>query len=35
VVEDGEIYHWNEFNLLSETGETATLVFERTERGAE
>ena len=33
VVEEGETYYWNEFNLASETGETATLVFERTEDG--
>ena len=35
VVENGEIYYWNEFNLESDTGESATLVFERTERGPE
>jgi len=35
VVEDGEIYYWHEFNLASDTGESATLVFERTERGPE
>ncbi len=35
VVEHGETYYWHEFNLQSDTGDTATLVFERTERGAE
>jgi len=35
VVENGEIYYWNEFNLESDTGESATLVFERNERGPE
>jgi hypothetical protein len=31
----GEIYYWNEFNLVSDGGESATLVFEETERGGE
>ena len=35
VVDDGEIYHWNEFNLQDQAGETVTLVYERTERGGE
>ena len=33
--EDGETYYWNEFNLVSDDGESATLVFEETERGGE
>jgi hypothetical protein len=35
VTEDGETYYWNEFNLKSKGGETATLVYEVTERGGE
>lgn len=35
VVEAGEIYFWHEFNLATDAGETSTLVFERTEHGAE
>jgi hypothetical protein len=35
VVEGGEIYYWQEFNLEPGTGENATLVYERTERGGE
>ena len=31
----GETYYWNEFNLVSDSGESATLVFEETERGGE
>ena len=31
--EDGETYYWNEFNLLDNSGENATLVYEETERG--
>ena len=31
----GETYYWNEFNLVSDDGESATLVFEETERGGE
>lgn len=31
--EDGETYYWNEFNLVSDDGESATLVFEETESG--
>ena len=34
-VEGGQIYYWNEFNLETDAGESATLVFERTERGGE
>src|SRR6185436_665896 len=33
--EGGETYYWNEFNLISEDGESATLVFEENERGGE
>ena len=33
--EDGESYYWNEFNLESDGGEAATLVYEETERGGE
>ena len=29
----GETYYWNEFNLVSDGRESATLVFEETERG--
>lgn len=32
---DGERYFWNEFNLVSDTGETATLVHEEGEHGVE
>ena len=32
---DGEIYYWNEFNLQTKDGESATLVYEETERGGE
>jgi hypothetical protein len=35
VVEGGEIYYWNEFNLEPEAGESVTLVYEKTERGGE
>lgn len=31
----GETYYWNEFNLVSDDGESVTLVFEETERGGE
>jgi hypothetical protein len=33
--EDGETYYWNEFNLESDGGEAATLVYEETEHGGE
>ena len=33
--EEDMIYGWNEFNLLSDSGEAATLVFEQTQRGPE
>ena len=33
--EGGEIYYWNEFNLESDGGEAATLVYEQTEQGGE
>jgi hypothetical protein len=32
---DGEIYYWNEFNLQTDAGESATLVYEEGERGGE
>jgi len=35
VVEGGQIYYWQEFNLETDAGESATLVYERTERGGE
>ena len=33
--EDDMIYGWNEFNLVTDSGEAATLVFEQTQRGPE
>jgi hypothetical protein len=33
--EEDMIYGWNEFNLVTDTGEAATLVFEQTQRGPE
>jgi hypothetical protein len=33
--EDDMIYGWNEFNLMTDSGEAATLVFEQTQRGPE
>jgi hypothetical protein len=33
--EDGDTYYWNEFNLESDGGDVATLVYEVTERGGE
>lgn len=30
---DGEIYYWNEFNLQTKSGDSATLVYEETETG--
>ena len=33
--EAGATYYWNEFNLQSDTGDAATLVYEVTERGGE
>jgi hypothetical protein len=33
--EEGGTYYWNEFNLESDAGEVATLVYEQTERGGE
>jgi len=33
--EGGETYYWNEFNLETNSGEEATLVYEETERGGE
>jgi Domain of unknown function (DUF4178) len=35
VVEDGETYYWDEFNLKSDSRQSATLVHELTERGSE
>ena len=35
VVDEGETYYWNEFNLESRSGKKATLVYEATERGGE
>lgn len=31
----GETYYWNEFNLADDAGDSATLVYEETERGGE
>jgi hypothetical protein len=33
--EEGETYYWNEFNLETDAGEVATLVYEETEHGGE
>jgi len=33
--QEGETYHWNEFNLVSDAGEAVTLVYEETERGGQ
>jgi hypothetical protein len=35
VVDDGETYYWNEFNLESDDGSCLDLVYEETERGGE
>jgi hypothetical protein len=35
IEEGGEVYLWNEFNLQGQSGESATLVYEQTERGGE
>ena len=35
VIDDGETYYWNEFNLEAADGTTADLVYEETERGGE
>jgi hypothetical protein len=32
---DGETYYWNEFNLVDDSGQNATLVFEEVEEGPE
>ncbi len=32
---DGETWYWNEYNLLDDSGQNATLVFEETENGPE
>ncbi len=34
-IERGRTYYWNEFNLETDDGQEATLVYERTERGGE
>ena len=31
-IEGGEVYYWNEYNLQSDAGEAATLVYDETER---
>jgi hypothetical protein len=33
VVDDGETYYWDEFNLKSDSGQIATLVYEITDHG--
>lgn len=33
--DQGETFHWNEFNLADDQGESATLVYEETEQGGE
>ncbi len=33
--EDGDIYYWNEFNLETESGAHATLVYEATDHGVQ
>jgi hypothetical protein len=33
--DNGETYYWNEFNIVNDAGEHATLIFEDTERGGE
>jgi hypothetical protein len=33
--ENGEVYYWNEFNLETHSGESATLVYEGTESGGQ
>src|SRR6185436_1169533 len=33
--DNGETYYWNEFNIVDNAGEHATLVFEDTDRGGE
>jgi hypothetical protein len=35
VEDHGERYYWNEFNLVDDAGNSATLVFEETEEGPE
>ncbi len=35
VSEGGETYYWNEFNLVDDSGNSATLVLEETEQGPE
>jgi hypothetical protein len=35
VIEDGQSYYWSEFNLETDSGASAILVYERTERGSE
>lgn len=31
--EEGQTYHWNEFNLVSDAGDSVTLVYEETDEG--
>src|SRR5512140_1847742 len=33
--DEGQTYYWNEFNLLSDEDDSATLVYEETEKGGE
>ncbi|MCX6905850.1 MAG: DUF4178 domain-containing protein, partial [Verrucomicrobia bacterium] len=33
VEENGQTYYWNEFNLVGDDGQSATLVYEETESG--
>jgi hypothetical protein len=33
--DEGETYYWNEFHLVDDAGDSATLVFEQTENGPE
>ncbi len=35
MTEDGETYYWNEYNLVDDSGQSATLVFEEVEEGPE
>jgi hypothetical protein len=35
VVEDGQTYYWNEFNIVNQQDQSGTLVYEVTESGAE
>src|SRR5882757_4029405 len=35
IVESGQMYYWNEYNLETDGGDVATLVYEVTEDGPE